>query len=307
MRVGICNKPIVPLYETAQFAEGWPEAVAGIADELLYGWSCQIHDETEKYPQEAEENSAYNRQRLQEERKRCLEVTTEYGYTGYVRQEDLIIYNKEPCMPENILIRYICRNCVDILSMPRVQGKVLMTLYRGSYIRISDSFCGEDGWREVILNNGSIGYIQDVLFKEITPARKPERDLFSQDIEFRRSIVNSAMAYLGVQYRWGGKTPLGIDCSGLAFMSYFENGISIYRDSQIMEGFPVQKIPNHMMDKGDLLYFPGHVAVYLGDGKYIHATAHKDSYGVVINSLYPWDRDFREELYEKFYAVGSVF
>ncbi len=92
MRVGICNKPIVPLYETAQFAEGWPEAVAGIADELLYGWSCQIHDETEKYPQEAEENSAYNRQRLQEERKRCLEVTTEYGYTGYVRQEDLIIY-----------------------------------------------------------------------------------------------------------------------------------------------------------------------------------------------------------------------
>lgn len=307
MRFAICNKPIVPLYETAQFAEGWPEAVAGIADELLYGWSCRIHDETGKYPRESEDNTTYNRQRLQEEKKRYLKVTTDYGYTGYVRQKDLIIYNKEPSEPEHISIRYVNRNCVDILSMPRVQGKVLITLYRGSYVRVSDSFCGADGWQEVILNNGNVGYVQNILLKEIEPMGIPERDVFSRDIEFRRAIVNSAMAYLGVQYRWGGKTPLGIDCSGLAFMSYFENGLFIYRDSQIKDGFPVKKIPNHMMNKGDLLYFPGHVGIYMGDGKYIHATAHKNSYGVVISSLYPWDRDFREDLYEKFYAVGSVF
>ncbi len=285
MRFGVCNKPIVPLYETPEFCEGRLEAVAGVADELLYGWTCQLLEETSA----------------------CLKVITEYGYTGYVRRKDMVVYTRKQDVPEHIPIRYVNRNFVDILSMPKVQGKVLITLYRGSYVRVSDSFFSEEGWVEVILNNGNVGYVQGVLLKDREGEKAPEEGLFSQDMEFRRGIVKSAMAYLGVQYRWGGKTPLGLDCSGLAFMSYFENGIFIFRDSRIKEGYPIKKIPNHMMDKGDLLYFPGHVAIYMGDGKYIHATAHKDSYGVVVNSLYPWDKEFRADLYEKLYAVGSVF
>ncbi len=285
MRFGVCNKPIVSLYETREFCEGRLEAVAGVADELLYGWTCRIMEETGV----------------------CLKVITEYGYTGYVRREDMVVYTRKQGLPEHIPMRYVNRNFVDILSMPKVQGKVLITLYRGSYVRVSDSFFSEDGWVEIILNNGNVGYVQGVMLKERERPEKPEREVFSQDIEFRRKIVNSAMAYMGVQYRWGGKTPLGLDCSGLAFMSYFENGIFIFRDSRIKEGYPIKKIPNHMMDKGDLLYFPGHVAIYMGDGKYIHATAHKNSYGVVVNSLYPWDKEFRTDLYEKLYAVGSVF
>ena len=38
---------------------------------------------------------------------------------------------------------------------------------------------------------------------------------------------------------------------------------------------------------GDLLYFPGHIAMYIGDGKYIHSTGKAGSGGVVINSLNP--------------------
>lgn len=284
MRFGVCNKPIVSLYETPEFCEGRLEAVGGVADELLYGWTCQVEEETAV----------------------CLKVVTEYGYTGYVRREDMVVYTRKQGAQEHMPVRYVNRNFVDILSMPKVQGKVLVTLYRGSYVNISD-VSSENGWVEVILNNGNVGYVQGVLLKERAPSSLPEQDLFSRDVVFRGAVVESAMAYLGVQYRWGGKTPLGLDCSGLAFMSYFENGVFIYRDSQIKEGYPVKKIPNHMMNKGDLLYFPGHVGIYMGEGKYIHATAHKDSYGVVVNSLYPWDKGFRPDLYEKLYAVGSIF
>ena len=59
------------------------------------------------------------------------------------------------------------------------------------------------------------------------------------------------------------------------------------------------------MDVADLLYFPGHVALYLGEGRYVHATALSGR--VVINSLDPSARDYRESLAQELLAVGSWF
>ena len=53
--------------------------------------------------------------------------------------------------------------------------------------------------------------------------------------------------------------------------------------------------------------FPGHVALYLGEGRYIHSTGAAASGGVVINSLEPSDPLYREDLVKCLYAVGSVF
>ncbi|MFR2484475.1 MAG: hypothetical protein ACLTAC_14040 [Hungatella sp.] len=47
--------------------------------------------------------------------------------------------------------------------------------------------------------------------------------------------------------------------------------------------------------------------MYMGDGKYIHSTGKAGSGGVVINSLNPEDADFRADLAESLYAVGSIF
>ena len=115
------------------------------------------------------------------------------------------------------------------------------------------------------------------------------------------------MTYLGVQYRWGGKSTAGIDCSGLTSMSYMINGVLIYRDAQLKEGFPVHEIPREQMRKGDLLYFPGHIAMYIGENRYIHSTGRAGSGGVVINSFDPLSPDFRADLVKSLYAVGSIF
>lgn len=74
---------------------------------------------------------------------------------------------------------------------------------------------------------------------------------------FGAAVTATARSYLGVHYRWGGKTPMGIDCSGLTSMSYLLSGVVIYRDAEIREGFPVHPIPRSSMRPGDLLYFPG--------------------------------------------------
>ena len=77
--------------------------------------------------------------------------------------------------------------------------------------------------------------------------------------------------------------------------------------ARLVEGFPAHPIPFEARRPGDLLYFPGHIALCLGGDRYIHSTAKAGSDGVVINSLNPADPDFRADLREKLLAVGSVF
>ena len=124
---------------------------------------------------------------------------------------------------------------------------------------------------------------------------------------FRDAVCAQAKKYQGTEYRWGGKSGRGIDCSGLVSSAYMQCGVLIYRDARIVEGWPMHQIPFADKKRGDALYFPGHIALYLGEGRYIHSTGASASGGVVINSLDPADPLYREDLVKSLYAVGSVF
>ena len=79
------------------------------------------------------------------------------------------------------------------------------------------------------------------------------------------------------------------------------------RDAQIRDGYPIHKIPLSEMREGDLLFFPGHVAMYLGGGEYIHSTGRAGDDGVTITSLYADAPNYRADLPGKITAVGSWF
>ena len=58
---------------------------------------------------------------------------------------------------------------------------------------------------------------------------------------------------------------------------------------------------------GDLIFFPGHVAMYIENGDYIHSTGKAGSDGVVYNSLNPASPIYRQDLDEKVTAAGTYF
>lgn len=90
-------------------------------------------------------------------------------------------------------------------------------------------------------------------------------------------LINVAKKYINAPYLWGGKSPFGIDCSGLAQMVYKIAGYSLPRDTsqQIQTGIEVSF---EDAQPGDLVFFENihkkmdHVGIYLGDGKVIHAS-----------------------------------
>lgn len=230
-------------------------------------------------------------------------IEMEYCYQGWVHSGNYQPYQAlretKDCM--------VCCRFADVLQEPKVQAKKIITLTKGAVIQYTGR--SGKGWGEIELPDGGSGYLPSNFLRPCQPPVNFKKIRFSEEYQcaLRQNILSEACSYLGTQYRWGGRTPLGIDCSGLVQMAYRMNGIVIYRDARIQEGFPVQEIPADQVRPADLLYFQGHVAMYLGQKRYIHATGHPGDFCVRINSLDERSPIYREDLAKGILAAGSIF
>ena len=100
-----------------------------------------------------------------------------------------------------------------------------------------------------------------------------------------------ALHEVGVPYRWGGESPSGFDCSGLVRWSYLHVGIDLPHSSYALfaEG---RSVASSHLRPGDILFFDGlgHVGLYVGHGRMVHAPNTGETVEVV--SLDLWSGSF---------------
>ncbi|MFE4960423.1 C40 family peptidase [Streptomyces sp. NPDC056653] len=85
-------------------------------------------------------------------------------------------------------------------------------------------------------------------------------------------LARAALAYLGVRYVWGGTTPNGLDCSGLVQLAFHDIGVSAPRSTYTQEPWTqLQTISAGQAGAGDLVFWPGHVAIVTAPGTVVHA------------------------------------
>ncbi|NBL65196.1 SH3 domain-containing protein [Flavobacterium sp. NST-5] len=148
--------------------------------------------------------------------------------------------------------------------------------------------------QEVILNADLIEYITSpdnllmpiplgasVSFLQNSEINKNGLDFEGTKISGQKpksNLINTAFMYLNAPYLWGGKTPFGIDCSGLTQMVYKLNGYQLLRDAseQATQGEPLSFIEE--CEPGDLAFFDNeegkiiHVGIIMDDNYILHAS-----------------------------------
>jgi len=197
-------------------------------------------------------------------------VQTPQGQSGYVAgwvvsQEPL---PPAPPAPSNQGARrgFILEARVPIREKPSVGAKPVAFGVRGSPV---DILAESNGWYRVQFANGTKGWVASW---KIRSAPEPEGARSGDP------LIRTAMRYLGVPYRRGGTSSRGLDCSGLIYVVCRAHGIALPRSSRGMysRGKPIDR---NDLQPGDLLFFNtngrgvSHVGLYIGNGKFIHATS----------------------------------
>jgi cell wall-associated NlpC family hydrolase len=90
---------------------------------------------------------------------------------------------------------------------------------------------------------------------------------------FEPDSIAMAKKFLGTPYLWGGKTSLGLDCSALVQLSLHAAGIECPRDSDMQENSLGDPVPLEKLQRGDLVFWKGHVAIACDAETLIHANA----------------------------------
>lgn len=117
----------------------------------------------------------------------------------------------------------------------------------------------------------------------------------------RSTAVSSALSRTGAGYQWGGNGPR-YDCSGLVQEAYRAAGVSLPRTSE-QQFHATTRISRSQLRPGDLVFWHGHVEMYVGNGQLVGATR---SRGVSTRALGAWRMDSNVRGYGRVSGAGSV-
>lgn len=187
-----------------------------------------------------------------------------------------------PVEPVSSTAGYITGNDVRFRSGPSTRDDILGEFNYGTKLTITGS-SGE--WKAVTIN-GQDGYVYG---QYVAEGRVTEIGDDGNSTELGRQVVEYALQYEGYPYVWGGTSPNGFDCSGFTTYVFGHFGITLHRVACDQAAFDGVAVDTSALQPGDLLGFYssadyiGHVGIYIGNNKFIHASTYTT--GVIISEL----------------------
>ncbi|MDD7183327.1 MAG: SH3 domain-containing protein [Peptostreptococcus porci] len=189
------------------------------------------------------------------------------------------------------------------------KNAVISTLKSNAVVNIIGE---ENGWYKIKLSDGSTGYVGASFINRTASATTTDNTKVAStakqaDVKTAvgdttpsatgNKVADYAQTLLGTRYTWGGSSTSGFDCSGFTQYVYKNAlGVDIPRVSRA-QATVGSAVSTSSMKVGDLLYFDttgsgttSHVGIYLGNGKFIHAsgTATNPEYVKVSNLSEKW-------------------
>jgi hypothetical protein len=213
-----------------------------------------------------------------------LLVRTPDSYLGWAEDASLVAMEKNDFDAWKNSSRVISTANTGYIFADASSKEVVSDIVSGC---ILTSMGQEGGFTRVRLPDGREGCIRSTEIKDFS--------IWKQNITCtEEGIISSAKTFMGLPYLWGGSSYKGLDCSGFTKTIYFLNGVILQRDAsqQALHGQQVDLSGGYkQLRPGDLLFFGSksnsgmrvtHVAIYIGDGDYIHSSGR-----VQIGSLDP--------------------
>lgn len=200
----------------------------------------------------ASSNGALNRQLLHGDLFCVLEEHNQFAfgfekrseYVGYVRMSDLET-------PDTIT-HWISTMGANVYPEPSIKSKPIMALPFAAHITCYNR--GTNFWET---RHGFVPFAQTRMLSESAP-----------------DFTTTAQFFFGVPYLWGGDTNWGLDCSGLVNIALRVSDLHDPRDSDQQEEYFGDVPRGEPRKRGDLVFWPGHVGIFVNRGFIIHASAH---------------------------------
>lgn len=206
------------------------------------------------------------------------------GYQSWVPEDQLVLEGSQS--GEKLLIR---NHFVSLFSAPSKTSRRIRDAVIGCYLQVVDA---KGDWNRVVLPDGEEGWT--------------EINNFGSFPQFSTSsILSLAQEFLGYQYLWGGRSPKGFDCSGFVQTVFGLHGLQLQRDAWQQQQYHQISTNYHDAQPGDLLFFSTkpetvtHVAISLGEERYIHASG-----WVRLDSFNENDSVFTKQRAQSFVSVN---
>ncbi|MBK8946158.1 MAG: C40 family peptidase [Ignavibacteriae bacterium] len=233
-------------------------------------------------------------------------VQTPDKYISWVDEDGVILVNESEIdiwkKSENVIV---VKNNSTLYENPNLESEIISDLVLGNILKFIET---KNEFTKVECPDLRSGFVKSI---DIQKFENWKRDTISTS----EKIISSAKKFIGIPYLWGGTSSKGLDCSGFTKTIFYMNGVILPRDaSQQVNIGKLISSENNFKDllPGDLLFFGKkqrdsekekitHVALYIGEGKYIHASGR-----VRYNNLFKESSDFNEYRFNTFIRAKRI-